>query len=151
MARKPKPPRKRQQHFFRKWREAKFPNQADAMEALGWSQSKISRLENGETPYSQDDLELAAEVYGCTAADILTRSPDVSTSKMSTSADIEAHLRKIDGLTDQNIATLVGVITGFRGANAGSPSHIQSRDQSGSASRRHEPEPSGKPIPQSSF
>jgi len=52
-----------------------FPNQMDAMEALGWSQSKISRLENGDTPYNQDDLEFAAEVFGCSPADLITRPP----------------------------------------------------------------------------
>jgi transcriptional regulator with XRE-family HTH domain len=75
MAPRPKPKRERGRHFFRAWREKVFPIQADAEAALGWSQSKVSRLENGETPYNQDDLELAAEVFGCTPADLITRPP----------------------------------------------------------------------------
>lgn len=151
MARKPRTPRKRQPHFFRKWREARFPNQADAMEALGWSQSKISRLENGETPYSQDDLELAAEVYGCSVADLLTRPPEAVEGPVASTEGIEALLRKIAGLSEQNIAVLLGVITGFQTTNAGSPSHSQSGDRSEPASRPHGSAPADKRVPQSSF
>lgn len=45
------------------------------MERLGWSQSKISRVENGRTPYSQDDLEDASEAYSCTIFDLLNVNP----------------------------------------------------------------------------
>jgi len=75
MAPRPKPKRERGRHYFRAWRLKIFPNQADAEAALGWSQSKISRLENGETPYDQDDLEVAAEKFGCSPADLITRPP----------------------------------------------------------------------------
>src|SRR5690242_7191450 len=76
MAPRPRPARERKRHFFREWREMRFPNQAAAEDALGWSQSKVSRLESGSTPYNQDDLEHAAEVFGCSPADLVSGPPD---------------------------------------------------------------------------
>ena len=70
-----KPARVRLPHFFKEWRENRKMNVASAMESLGWSQSKISRLEKGDTPYDQDDLEAAAEVYGCAPFELITRDP----------------------------------------------------------------------------
>lgn len=45
------------------------------MGRLGWSQSKISRIESGQTPYNQDDLEIAAEAYQTTPDALLTVNP----------------------------------------------------------------------------
>jgi transcriptional regulator with XRE-family HTH domain len=45
------------------------------MGRLGWSQSKISRLETGDTPYNQDDLEAAAEAYSCTKTQLIEMNP----------------------------------------------------------------------------
>lgn len=45
------------------------------MGRLGWSQSKISRLEAGKTPYNQDDLEAASAAYGCSVPDLITVNP----------------------------------------------------------------------------
>lgn len=66
-----KPKRDRMKHYFREWREKRALTQDQAMEILGWSQSKISRLESGVTPYNQDDLEAAAEAYGCRIIDLI--------------------------------------------------------------------------------
>lgn len=72
-----KPKRERMKHYFREWRERRNLTQDQAMEILGWSQSKISRLETGATPYNQDDLEAAAEAYGCRITDLIVhRSAD---------------------------------------------------------------------------
>lgn len=54
-----------------------YPNQTDAEEKLGWSQSKVSRLESGATPYNQDDLEHAAEVFGCSPIDLISWPPNL--------------------------------------------------------------------------
>lgn len=63
----PKPKRARTKHYFREWREFRNLTQEQAMERLGWSQSKISRIENGKTPYNEDDLYAAADAYRCDA------------------------------------------------------------------------------------
>lgn len=70
-----KPTRQRQRTYFREWREHLGLTQDDAQELLGWSQSKISRIENGVTPYSQDELEEAAEKYGCLPGELLMVNP----------------------------------------------------------------------------
>lgn len=75
MAPIPKPKRDRTKHYFREWREYRHLTQEQAMGRLGWSQSKISRLENGDTPYNQDDLEAAAEAYQCTKTQLIEMNP----------------------------------------------------------------------------
>lgn len=75
MAPVPKPKRERTKHFFKEWREKCGLTQEQAIGRLGWSQSKISRLESGDTPYNQDDLEAAAEAYGCSTTDLIGVDP----------------------------------------------------------------------------
>src|SRR5688572_301694 len=70
-----KPHRDRIPHFFGKWREHAGLTQDQVVEKLGWSQSKISRLEAGKTPFNQDDLEMAAELYRCSPAELLLVDP----------------------------------------------------------------------------
>lgn len=77
MAPVPKPKRERNKHFFREWREYRGLTQEQAINLLGWSQSKFSRLEAGETPYNQDDLETAAIAYSCAATDLISVDPAV--------------------------------------------------------------------------
>lgn len=71
----PKPKRPRTKHFFKEWREKANLTQDQAIGRLGWSQSKISRIENGQTPYNQDDLAAAAEAYGCSESDLIEVNP----------------------------------------------------------------------------
>ena len=71
----PKPKRERTKHYFKEWREYRGLTQEQAIGRLGWSQSKISRLEAGETPYNQDDLESAALAYSCGISDLITVDP----------------------------------------------------------------------------
>ncbi len=71
----PKPKRERTRHFFKEWREYRGLTQDQAIGRLGWSQSKISRIEAAQTPYNQDDLEAAAEAYRCNTVDLLTVNP----------------------------------------------------------------------------
>lgn len=75
MAPVPKPKRERTKHFFKEWREHRDLTQEQAIGRLGWSQSKISRLEAGETPYNQDDLEAAAVAYRCSTTDLISVDP----------------------------------------------------------------------------
>lgn len=71
----PKPKRQRTKHYFREWREKNKMTQEQAIGRLGWSQSKLSRIESGKIPYNQDDLEAAAEAYDCNPSDLLTVNP----------------------------------------------------------------------------
>jgi transcriptional regulator with XRE-family HTH domain len=71
----PKPKRDRTRHFFKEWREYRGMTQEQAIGRLGWSQSKLSRIESGQTPYNQDDLESAAEAYGCNKSDLIDVNP----------------------------------------------------------------------------
>ena len=71
----PKPTRERKDHFFKEWREYRGLTQEQAIGRLGWSQSKISRLESRATPYNQDDVESASEAYRCSVTDLLTVNP----------------------------------------------------------------------------
>lgn len=46
--------------------------QTDVAERLGWSLSKVQRIENGEVAVSETDLRALLELYGVTAADVVT-------------------------------------------------------------------------------
>lgn len=71
----PKPRRARTKHYFAEWREYRGITQEQAIERLGWSQSKLSRIENGRTPYNQDDLYAAAEAYNTTPTALIEVNP----------------------------------------------------------------------------
>lgn len=43
---------------------------------MGLKHSQLSKIERGLHPYNQHVLEVAALEYGCTVADILTRTPE---------------------------------------------------------------------------
>lgn len=133
-----KPKRERGRHFFRAWREKVFPNQLDAADALGWSQSKISRLENGETPYNQDDLENAAEKFGCTPVDLITRPP----GDADNSPEIQLRSALIAfGVDANDLGKAMGMIKGFLGDLDEQQRENPPRDQSEPANRPREQAP----------
>lgn len=76
MAPTAKPKRIRKVHYFAQWRKKAGLTQADLESALGWSQSKTSRVEGGQTPFDQDDLERAAELFEADVVDLLKTDPD---------------------------------------------------------------------------
>jgi transcriptional regulator with XRE-family HTH domain len=49
--------------------------QVQAAEHLYVDASTLGRYENGQTPYNQDLLERAADLYRCGIVDLLTRNP----------------------------------------------------------------------------
>lgn len=67
--------------FIRLWREYRELSQdqlAEAMSELsktGITGASVSRTENGFSPYSQDFLEVAAAVLGCSTTDLISRDP----------------------------------------------------------------------------
>lgn len=71
----PKPKRTRQKHFFKEWRDHLGHTQEAVINRLGWTQSKLSRIEAGNTPYNQDDLEMLEEAYGISKELLLSVNP----------------------------------------------------------------------------
>lgn len=51
---------------IRAWRELKGLSQAEVAEATGMPQSKISRIENGQTAVRAEELEAIAKALGLT-------------------------------------------------------------------------------------
>jgi transcriptional regulator with XRE-family HTH domain len=88
MARKIKFSR-RHKHFLREWRKFKGLSLEKVTERLrvmsaereakaariGATHGNLSRIERGEVPYSQDMLELLADIYGTDAASLIMRDP----------------------------------------------------------------------------
>lgn len=70
-----KPKRKLRRHFLTQWREYRNLTQEQAAPRLGISRSQLSKIENGNTPYSQGLLEAAADAYDCSIADLVMRNP----------------------------------------------------------------------------
>ena len=70
-----KPKRHRTKHYFKEWREYRGLSRERAADRLGWSVAKIGRVENGTTPFNEDDLYNAAEAYRCTPSDLLEVNP----------------------------------------------------------------------------
>jgi transcriptional regulator with XRE-family HTH domain len=61
--------------FLREWRKFRGLSLEKAGELIGVSHATLSRIERGVAPYAQPMLEQAAEVYGCSTAELLGRSP----------------------------------------------------------------------------
>jgi transcriptional regulator with XRE-family HTH domain len=65
----------RRRTFFRQWREFNGLTQDHLAELLDTSKATISRIENGETPYTQDFLEACADTLGVHPSVLITRAP----------------------------------------------------------------------------
>lgn len=70
-----KKPRARRRTFIRQWREHRGYSQEKLGDMVGTSGSMISRIENGETPYTQDGLEALAEALRTDPASLIMRDP----------------------------------------------------------------------------
>lgn len=116
-----------------------FPNQAAAEEALGWSQSKVSRLESGATPYNQDDLEHAAEVFGCSPADLISRPPDQEprSPEMQLRSALLAY-----GVDASQLQRVTDIVKTFVVVSEAQPEQSQSGDRSQPANPLREEVPS---------
>lgn len=72
MAPRKKPPRVRLRHYLKEWRKEKGnPSQEKVADAIGVDRTTLSKIERGEVPYSQDNLEALAEYYRVHPADLL--------------------------------------------------------------------------------
>jgi transcriptional regulator with XRE-family HTH domain len=70
-----KRPHQRRRTFIRQWREYRGYSQEKLGGMLDTSGSMISRIENGQTPYTQDVLEALAEALQTDPASLLMRDP----------------------------------------------------------------------------
>jgi len=70
-----KKPLQRRRTYIRQWREYRGYSQEKLGGMLDTSGSMISRIENGETPYTQDVLEALAEALKTDPASLLMRDP----------------------------------------------------------------------------
>src|ERR1700741_2248847 len=74
-------PQARRKTFLRQWRKKhglSLDRAAARIAALGSEHmpgAQLSRIEKGESPYTQDLLELAADAYGTDVASLLMRDP----------------------------------------------------------------------------
>jgi len=74
--------KRRGKTFIRAWRKHRDLNLEQAVERLElevgypYSVAQLSRVERGETGYSQDVLEALATIYRCEPADLIMRDPD---------------------------------------------------------------------------
>lgn len=96
MAKHPKP-RTRRRHFFKEWRQYCGLTQDQAVERLGegWSQSRLSKIENGALPYTEADLYAAADAYRTTPTNLIDVNP----------------------LKEGEVVDLMGIIRGFNDAD----------------------------------
>ncbi len=80
----PHPKPVRRPTFIRAWRKHRDLTLGQLAERLSIeleitiSQGQLSRIERGETPYSQDILEALAAVLRCEPADLIVRDPTQS-------------------------------------------------------------------------
>lgn len=70
-----KPKRERRPNFLRQWRKHRGFTLETVGAEVGMTGPNLGRVEKGEVPYSQDLLELLADMYGCEIADLLVRDP----------------------------------------------------------------------------
>lgn len=70
-----KKPAARRRTFIRQWREYRGYSQDKLGAMLDTSGSMISRIENGQTPYTQDVLESLADALMTDPASLLMRDP----------------------------------------------------------------------------
>lgn len=65
----------RRRTFIRQWREYRQLTQDALGDRIGLSKPQLSRIENGQQPYSQDLLEALAEALQTDVASLLMRDP----------------------------------------------------------------------------
>lgn len=73
---KPQRPQRLRPTFIRQWRKKKGWSQGELAEAIGVSTATISQIENGNTGYSQANIEAIAWALDCQVVDLVARDPD---------------------------------------------------------------------------
>jgi transcriptional regulator with XRE-family HTH domain len=61
---------------MREWRESRNLTLEAVAADLGITHGTLSKIERGQSPYNQRQLERLAELYDCEVIDLLVRAPD---------------------------------------------------------------------------
>jgi len=62
-------------HFLREWRKKNDKTLVEVAEHLGMSHGNLSKIERGQVPYDQRQLESLAELYRCDPEDLIAHNP----------------------------------------------------------------------------
>lgn len=65
----------RSRHFIKEWRKFRGLTVAQLADRLSTSNASISRIENGEQPYTQDFLDACADALSTDSASLIMRNP----------------------------------------------------------------------------
>lgn len=68
-------PKRRRKTYIAEWRDHRGLTQQQLADRLNSSKASISRIENGEQPYTQDFLEACADALQTDVASLLMRNP----------------------------------------------------------------------------
>lgn len=61
--------------FLKEWRDHAGMDQETAAARIDISRTLLSKIETAKSPYSQRIMEAAAEIYGCTPAQLIAVNP----------------------------------------------------------------------------
>lgn len=125
--------------FIAERREELGMTQEQLAEKIDLSRSMLSKIETGAQPYTQRTLEAIAEALKCRPADLLM--PEYNFQKVRGEEQIRNLLRRVDGLSEENINILTSVALSYLPVAARyerTPNH----DQPSASTRRHEELPS---------
>lgn len=125
--------------FIGAWREHVGKRQEDAAAAAGISRTLLSKLESGETPYTQRTLEALARVYKCRPADMLLMHPE---RRIADRAEAIALLSRLAIVPPGFAESAYAMISSAWGQGAGQPPQTPAHDRQSAASHPHESEPS---------
>lgn len=128
--------------FLKEWRDFRRVNQLDAAEAIGVSRTLLSKIENGNSPYLQPQIERLANLYQCEPGDLLGRDPKGELAPIRGATQIEETLKRIEGLNDYNVSVALSIIMNAIKANSSEPERTGNDDQSVSPSHLRELKPS---------
>ena len=94
--------------FFKEWRETTGMNQYQAAERIGVEPSTLSRIETGDSNYSEFILSRMSDVYGCNPSDLIGWNPNIN------SAIVEIH-KLLAGADEDQLRRALGMIRSFLG------------------------------------
>lgn len=67
--------KERRRIFLKQWRKYRGMTQEELADAMGWSVSNVSQLEQGKQGYSDEGLAALSEILRCTPGQILEVDP----------------------------------------------------------------------------
>ncbi|GAA5664948.1 hypothetical protein Brsp07_03447 [Brucella sp. NBRC 14130] len=122
--------------------KAGFETPSDAARVLKEiNKNTLISNENGNRPISRKAAEKYGELFGVDPGWILFGEGGSPEDKISGATQIEAMLRRIKGLNDQDILVVMSVIMNAIRVNGDEQEQIQLDDQSGQTTDHHKVKP----------